>query len=176
MKHREALTATTLFFFFFSYPELCKLLWDLHKCGFALPSKSSSSLQGILLLLTPAAWTAWWFRGLHFTFFFFLYMCYSEKFSFSPFSFPSTSPHPSPQLPKWTLCCGCEGEDEVSANAQPCWPPNICKSCLANQNCLSNHLTLNFPDKEMFMPFFSLSSSTPSVGVNKPKPHTGLWG
>lgn len=97
-----------------------------------------------------------------FSFFFLRVTCVTVNFSLSHCSFPSTvllrTPPPT-QLLNLTLCYGYEGEDEVSGNILlrlNLLAPNICKSCLANQNCLSNHLTLNSPDKEMFMPFFFL--------------------
>lgn len=91
---------------------------------------------------------------------------------------------PLPQLWKWTLCYGYEGEDEVCSKfpallaRQPLGSlPTFCKSSLANQNSCRQSPDPEFPDKEMFMlSFFKRSLLPREWGWKKLKPHTGLWG
>lgn len=91
---------------------------------------------------------------------------------------------PLPQLWKWTLCYGYEGEDEVCSKfpallaRQPLGSqPTFCKSSLANQNSCRQSPDPEFPDKEMFMLSFFKRSLLPwEWGWKKLKPHTGLWG
>lgn len=112
-------------------------------------------------------------------------LCYSGllRLSLSVFPPPFFS-WPLPQLWKWTLCYGYEGEDEVCSKfpallaRQPLGPlPTFCKSFLANQNSCRQSPDPEFPDKEMFMLSFFKRSLLPwEWGWKKLKPHTGLWG
>lgn len=106
--------------------------------------------------------------------------CVNENFSSSLFHPCRSSPYPSPNLWKWTLRCGYEGEDEVCSK----FSAMLAKQPVAR----SQHLQVlssqpefpeqspdpEFPDKEMFMGFFFFflkRSPLPQVwGWKKTKP------
>lgn len=102
---------------------------------------------------------------------FFFFMCLVLQWT-SP-SLPLRFPPPFfswplPQLWKWTLCYGYEGEDEVCSKfpallaRQPLGSlPTFCKSSLANQNSCRQSPDPEFPDKEMFMLSFFKRSLLP---------------
>lgn len=83
---------------------------------------------------------------------------------------PPFSSWPLPQLWKWTLRYGYEGEDEVRSKfparlsrQPPGSVPTLSKSSVANQNSCWEPPDPEFPDKEMFMLsffyFFAISST-----------------
>ena len=121
------------------------------------------------------------------SFFFFFFMCLVLQWTSPslPLRFPPLFfPWPLPQLWKWTLCYGYEGENEVCSKfpallaRQPLGSlPTFCKSSLANQDSCRQSPDPEFPDKEMFMlSFFKRSLLPREWGWKKLKPHTGLWG
>ena len=115
------------------------------------------------------------------------FMCLVLQWTSPSLALPFPPPFfswPLPQLWKWTLCYGYEGEDEVWSKfpallaRQPLGSlPTFCKSSLANQNSCRQSPDPEFPDKEMFMLSFFKRSLLPwEWGWKKLKPHTGLWG
>ena len=192
-----------------SHPAFCKL-WSHYLRDFvfgffpeeqcdALPYLAFGSPLATEHVAAACSCRTWWLKGLlpsccflSFSFFFFLLLlllhvpCVTVDFSVSPsLRFPPLFfPWPLPQLWKWTLCYGYEGENEVCSKfptllaRQPLGSlPTFCKSSLANQDSCRQSPDPEFPDKEMFMlSFFKRSLLPREWGWKKLKPHTGLWG